>query len=451
MKAPLLPTLFTLLLLFVACQNGSESDLTTPLPPQTSEEAITATQQPPPTTPPTSATIAPTSSSEATPELKTSQPEATPSEGAPSLIPSATSLPPEKLATSIQLRLVAEGFEKPTYLTHTFDDRLFVVEQPGRIKIIQNGQILPDPFLDISDRVGSAGLEQGLLSVAFDPQYQENGRFYVNYTDRSGQTIVSSYDLSPSDLNRADSTSEQIIMEISQPYANHNGGQLQFGPDGYLYIGMGDGGSAGDPLNQGQDPSTLLGALLRVNVGDDDPYAIPEDNPFFALSSIRNEIWATGLRNPWRFSFDRDTGDLYIADVGQNLWEEINFQPSSSPGGDNFGWNPMEGTHCFLQSSCDATGYVLPVAEYRHQDGNCSVTGGYVYRGDLHSDLRGNYFFGDYCSGIIWSLFRGTGGEWQQSEVLKSGLFISSFGADVNGELYVLDLIGGAVYQLGQG
>ena len=223
---------------------------------------------------------------------------------------------------------------------------------------------------------------------------------------------------------------------------------MQFGPDGYLYIGMGDGGSAGDPTNQGQDPTTLLGTLLRVDVEDGGQYHIPQDNPFTNDDGFRGEIWAFGLRNPWRFSFDRQNGDLYIADVGQNLLEEINHQSSTSPGGENYGWNVLEATRCFLQDGCDTLRYTMPVVEYGHQGGHCSVTGGYVYRGEEYPDLRGNYFYGDYCLGVIWSLFHQPDGGWQTNEVLQSGLFISSFGEDAVGEVYVLDHLEGVVYQL---
>ncbi len=348
----------------------------------------------------------------------------------------------------ITLDEVVSGLFKPTSLTNAGDRRLFATEQAGRILILDGNGILPEPFLDIVDRVGSVSLEQGLLSIAFHPNYPDDGRIFVNYTDRAGSTVVSSFQVSPENINKANTSSEQLILKITQPFENHNGGQLQFGPDGYLYIGMGDGGSAGDPLNSGQDLSTLLGAILRLDVDTEDPYTLPLDNPFVGRDSIRNEIWASGLRNPWRFSFDRWSGDLFIADVGQNQWEEINFQPFASSGGENYGWNVLEATHCFLQGSCDSSEYVLPVAEYDHIEGGCSVTGGYVYRGENYPEMSGNYLFGDYCSGRIWSLFRSSDGEWILNDVLDSDLAISSFGEDSSGELYVLDHNGGSIFRV---
>jgi len=346
----------------------------------------------------------------------------------------------------IQLKPSVEaGLTRPDYLTHAGDGRLFVVEQPGRIRIIKNGQLLDRPYLDITDKVTTRGNEQGLLSVAFHPDYAANGQFFVNYTRRSdGATVIERYTVSRDDPDRGDDRSGQVILTIAQPEANHNGGLIKFGPDGYLYIGMGDGGGAGDrhgPIGNGQDPQALLGKMLRIDVTNQETYAIPASNP------SGDEIWASGVRNPWRFSFDRSTGDLYVADVGQNTYEEVNFQPASSRGGENYGWRIMEGTHCFdPRQGCDQSGLVLPVAEYSHDAGGCSVTGGYVYRGSKYPALQGAYFFGDYCSGIIWSLQR-DGDQWQMTQQLESGRRISSFGEDVNGELYVVDH-GGAIYQL---
>jgi glucose/arabinose dehydrogenase len=325
---------------------------------------------------------------------------------------------------------------------------LFVVEQAGRILIITKGTVLSEPFLDIRGRVNSNSLEQGLLSVAFHPNYSQNGQIYVNYTNLQGNTVVARYLVRSDDHNIADPNGETVLLTIAQPHANHNGGQVSFGPDGALYIGMGDGGSAGDPSNHGQDRSTLLGAMLRLDVDSNEPYALRTDNPFLGMSSVRNEIWATGLRNPWRFSFDRLTGDLYVADVGQNLWEEVNFQHAGGSGGENYGWRVMEASYCYASDSCDMAGLTMPVGEYSHQEG-CSVTGGYVYRGQAYPELRGNYFFGDYCTGNVWSLFHNPDGSWQQALVLKSGINISSFGEDAAGELYLLDYVGGIIYQIG--
>ncbi len=338
------------------------------------------------------------------------------------------------------------GLERPTYLTDAGDDRLFVLEQPGRIRIIQNGQLLDQPFLDITDLVLSTGNEQGLLGVAFSPDYKTNRQFFIDYTRQpDGATIIARYTVADSTPNTADPASAKTILTIAQPEPNHNGGQLQFGPDGYLYIGMGDGGGQGDhhgPIGNGQNLGVLLGKLLRINVSKTDTYSIPDGNPF------GNEIWAYGLRNPWRFSFDRSTHDLYIADVGQDLYEEVDFQPASSKGGENYGWRIMEGLHCYSPSSgCDQSGLVLPVAEYSHDEGGCAIVGGYVYRGQQYPVINGVYFFADYCSGYIWSLQRDGSGAWQKTKRLESHLNVSSFGEDRNGELYVVDL-GGAVYRL---
>lgn len=370
----------------------------------------------------------------------------TPSGTATEVLPTMT--PTVSPVTTIGLRQVASGLNSPTFLESAGDGRLFVVEQPGRLVIVEDGSVLSRPFLDITDRVGSTASEQGLLSLAFDPLYAENGYFYVDYTDLNGNTVVSRFSVFPDDPDLADADSEIILLQVNQPYGNHNGGQLQFGPDGYLYIGMGDGGSAGDPQNNGQNPSTLLGSILRVDVTDETGYQIPTTNPFVSSDRARPEIWAFGLRNPWRFSFDSLTGDLYIADVGQNLWEEVNIQKANSAGGENYGWNILEASHCFLTDPCDSTGMVLPIAEYQHLDGNCSITGGYVYRGEQFPGFWGNYFYADYCSGRIWTLFQKDDGSWAQTQVLDSSYFISSFGEDASGELYFTDLASGGIFQI---
>lgn len=426
-------TLLSLLIFLAACQ--LREDGITATPPIAEPTAPTATVSIETPVEPT-AVSAPTEPD--APPTPTAVPAATqPIE--PTSEPTATAVPAPVLATSIQLAPIASGLFKPVYLTHAFDSRLFVVEQHGVIRIINNGELQPQPFLDIQERVGSDGNEQGLLSVAFHPKYGENGRFFLNYTDNNGDTVISRFHVS-SDPNAADPASEQILLTLPQPFGNHNGGQIQFGPDGYLYIGMGDGGAANDPLGNGQNTATLMGALLRIDTDhDDSSYAIPADNPF-VNSDTRNEIWGYGLRNPWRFSFDRLTGDLYLADVGQNEWEEVHFVAAGRPGGMNFGWNILEGSHCFSSSTCNPAGLEQPIFEYSHSEGGCSVTGGYVYRGQQFPQLWGNYFVGDYCSGNIWAMVPTGDGTFTTQLVLgSSGLLISSFGEDASGELYVLD------------
>ncbi len=323
---------------------------------------------------------------------------------------------------------------------------MFILEQPGRIRVVENGTLLQPAFLDIVSQVTSEGNEQGLLGLAFHPGYTENGRFFINYTGRGVDTVVSSWSVSQ-DRNVAEPGSETVLLTVDQPAANHNGGHLVFGPDGYLYIGLGDGGGAGDRYGNGQNGQTLLGAMLRLDVDAGEPYAIPDDNPFLGEPAVLDEIWATGLRNPWRYSFDRLTGDLYIADVGQNAWEEVNFQPAASGGGENYGWPIMEGTHCFSGEGCGSEGLVAPVWEYDHSAG-CSVTGGYVYRGRQYPILQGIYVVGDYCSGTIWGLARGAGGTWRSAVLAQTDANLSSFGQDEEAELYLVDRSSGTLYRL---
>jgi len=370
--------------------------------------------------------------------------------------------------------VISGGLRHPVYVTHAGDGsgRLFIVEQPGRIRIVQpvasprgeQGRMLEAPFLDLTDLVRYGG-EQGLLGLAFHPSYKANGRFVVNYTRRpDGATVVAEFRVS-AQPNVA-RTAEKQLLVIPQPYANHNGGMVEFGPDGFLYIALGDGGSGGDPGNRGQNTNELLGKLLRIDVDrgapasppasrpesrgtpGGAPYGIPKDNPFAADSGPvrrslgeggRPEIFAYGLRNPWRFSFDRQTGELWAADVGQNEWEEIDIIKR----GGNYGWRTMEGAHCFLpRERCSQKGLMPPVAEYAHEKGRCSITGGYVYRGARLPALQGAYLYGDYCSGEIFSLTNGA-----QRTLLATGLQIASFGQDQAGELYVVGH-GGTVHRI---
>ena len=324
------------------------------------------------------------------------------------------------------------SLQRPVDLQADGSGRLFVLEKVGRIRIIENDQLLETPFLDITDRVGSNGNEQGFLGLAFHPAYQENGRFFVNYTDINGDTVFARFQVS-SDPNLADSDSEEKLLGVDQPFPNHNGGGLVFGPDGYLYAGLGDGGSQGDPNGNGQNTGVLLGKILRLDVDSADPYAVPPDNPF------GNEIWAYGLRNPWRLSFDTSTGDLYIGDVGQNQWEEIDFLPAGSPGGANFGWDHREGAHDYEGGGPE--GMIDPVAEYSHPEGGCSVTGGYIYRGSM-LEWNGIYIYGDYCTGMIWGLIQIDGG-WQNQLLFDVDVTITSFGQDENGEIYLVSDNGG--------
>jgi glucose/arabinose dehydrogenase len=361
--------------------------------------------------------------------------------------PSGTQQPPP-VPTSLNLEQIASGLNSPVYVTAPPNDqRLFVVEQPGQIRVIRNGQVLSTPFLDIRSRITSGG-ERGLLSMAFHPNYATNRQFFVNYTDLQGHTRVERYTVSSTNPDVADASSARLIIMINQPFSNHNGGLVKFGPDGMLYIGMGDGGSGGDPQNHGQDRTTLLGDMLRIDVNSGDPYAIPADNPYRGSTTMRPEIWAYGLRNPWRYSFDRTDGMLYIADVGQNAWEEINAVPTSQAGV-NYGWRIMEGAHCFNPSTnCNLAGLRLPVHEYDHTGGACSVTGGYVYRGTRIPGIVGHYFYADYCAARVRS-FRLVNGQATDHREWSLGTLsaISSFGEDASRELYIVSQ-SGRVYRI---
>jgi glucose/arabinose dehydrogenase len=349
-------------------------------------------------------------------------------------------------AAALELVAVARELPQITSITHAGDgsDRLFVTLQGGVIAEVGAEPFFAEPFLDVAPLVSCCG-ERGLLGLAFHPDYAENGLFFINYTNTEGHTVIARYRVS-ADPERADPDSGEIIMTVEQPFANHNGGQIKFGPDGYLYIGMGDGGAAGDPLDHGQNMQTLLGALLRIDVDGGSPYAVPADNPFVG-GGAREEIWAYGLRNPWRFSFDRDTGDLFIADVGQSAREEVNVQRADSPGGENYGWRLMEGSLCYNPGEgCNDGTLVLPALEYDHSEG-CSVTGGYRYRGAEITELQGLYLYSDFCSGRLWGA-QDDAGEWRSSELLATGLGVSAFGEDEAGEIYLADYGGGVLYRL---
>ncbi|MDP8903700.1 MAG: PQQ-dependent sugar dehydrogenase [Chloroflexota bacterium] len=365
---------------------------------------------------------------------------ATPTPTLPGTPTPTASAPPVELV----LEPFADGLDALTFITHAGDGsgRLYALEQAGRIRIIGgDGTVHEAPFLDISDRVRAGG-ELGLLGLAFHPRYAENGRLFVNYTDTAGDTVVSEF--ARATETAAEPASERVILAFDQPFTNHNGGWVAFGPDGMLYISTGDGGGAGDPLGAGQDTTTLLAKMLRIDVDSatDTRYAIPADNPFTGQDGVRPEIWAFGLRNPWRASFDRQTGDLFIGDVGQRTWEEISVAPAGT-GGQNYGWNVMEGPECFRSAECDTSGLTPPVAWYpTRADGGCAITGGYVYRGQALPGFGGTYFFADYCSGILWSLDAAAalaGGQTEPRELMATDLSISSFGEDEQGELYAVD------------
>ncbi len=394
---------------------------------------------------------------EPTPPVVVPSPSASP---APTAVPGPTALPTALPAPSpstpgwtidaIGLEPVAEGLANPLFATHAGDGsgRLFVVEQAGTIRVVRDGRVVPEPFLDLRARIASGG-ERGLLGLAFAPTFAEDGRFFVDYTDRTGNTVVAELRAPDPAADRADPDSERVLLRIEQPFANHNGGALAIGPDGLLWIATGDGGSGGDPQGNGQRLDTLLGKLLRIDprpVGGA-AYGIPADNPFAGRADARGEIWAYGLRNPWRFSFDRATGDLWVGDVGQSSLEEVDRWPAGSPAGPNFGWNTMEASACFSPAEgCVTAGLVLPVAEYGHDRG-CSVTGGYVYRGTAIPALAGTYLFGDFCSGTIWGL-EAAAERPAPRVLLEAGIALSSFGEDEEGELYVLDLAGGRLHRV---
>ena len=349
-----------------------------------------------------------------------------------------------------QLEVFATGLTTPVAIGNAGDSRLFVIDQHGSIVLLDsNGNVNPQPFLDIKDRVVYGG-ERGLLGIAFHPQYKTNGYFYVNYVGRGDSTHISRFTVNAADTQKAEPSSELKLMILFQPFTNHKGGHLSFGPDGYLYIGLGDGGSGGDPGNRSQNLREYLGKMLRIDVNQGNPYAIPATNPFYNSTTARKEIWAYGLRNPWRFSFDRLTGDLWIADVGQNAFEEINYQPASNTGGNNYGWRCYEGNEEYNTEACGAAStFTFPVYTIPH-GAECSVTGGYVNRSSPSSSYYGRYFFADYCSDKIWTL-RNNSGTWVAEEFGHfPGNNFSTFGEDAAGKLYIAGLTSGTIYRISE-
>ena len=356
-----------------------------------------------------------------------------------------TPLPPN---FSLRLEEVASGLNSPVYATSPPGDaRLFIVEQPGRIRILQGGSLLATPFLDISSRVGTGG-ERGMLSVAFHPQYASNGFFYVYFTGTDGAIRVERFTVS-ANASQANAATAKVILTVPHPRGNHNGGLAMFGPDGMLYLGLGDGGGGGDPDLNGQNINALLGKILRIDVNSGDPYGIASGNPFATRTDARREIWAYGLRNPWRFAFDRSGGNLYVADVGQNALEEVNVV-ASTRSGVNYGWNITEGSSCYNANSCNKQGLELPVLEYGHGGNQCSVTGGFVYRGSSMPELAGVYFYADYCAGWVKSFTYNGGASDQRDWNLGSIGNITSFGEDSSGEIYITSS-NGRVYKLVRG
>ncbi len=380
-------------------------------------------------------------------------------EASPTPEPTSAPLPPRVSSLpdpgGYAWELALQGSQYPVFVTGAGDQSgdLYILQQSGQIRIARQGQLLETPFLEISDRTSGATRpgyygERGLLGLAFHPLYSQNGFLYVNYTDREGNTVIARFQRSSANPDLADPGSELRLLQVTQPFPNHNGGMLAFGPDGYLYIGLGDGGSGGDPQDNGQSTNTLLGKILRIDVNQGELYAVPADNPYTAGGGL-SEIWALGLRNPWRFSFDRLTGDLFIADVGQNQWEEINFLPAGSSGGANLGWRYRESLHEFQGQPPAGLSLLDPVAEYGHGPG-CSVTGGVVARSANLPAWEGVYLYGDYCSGQVWGLLQSPDGAWQNQLLFETGMNITSFGSDDAGEVYLLDYSGGDIYRLAQ-
>lgn len=357
--------------------------------------------------------------------------------------------PPAAAVDSIRLELAASGLKKPVYAVDVGNGRWLAAEQSGLVQIIVEGQVLPEPLLDISAQLATDGSERGLLGLAAHPDFAQNGYFYVVYTNLDGNTEISRFTVSAENPDQADLDSQKLILFVEQPYGNHNGGQILFGPDGYLYIGLGDGGAVSDPFDNAQDKGTVLGALLRLDVDSGDPYTVPDDNPFVAERNALGEVWAIGLRNPFAFRFDRETGDLYISDVGQEGPEEINFQPADSPAGVNYGWPYREGSGCYEAETCRSQGLRPPIFEYEHGVDGCAIIGGQVYRGQQFPELAGNYFFSDFCTGIIWTLrYDANVDEWVRTAVYDTETQVSAIVEDERGELYVLTYRDGELWQI---
>jgi glucose/arabinose dehydrogenase len=362
-----------------------------------------------------------------------------------------TSAPFDPAAVTVTLETVVDGLEAPLAVVNAGDSsgRLFIGQQGGQIRIVRDGRLIAEPFLDIADRITSGG-ERGLLGVAFHPDFPADPRLFVDYTDDQGDTRVSSFRVDAASPDRVDPSTEQRLLFVDQPFANHNGGALAFGPDGFLVVALGDGGGGGDPQGNGQNPRSLLGKILRIDVNGTTPdraYGIPTDNPFASgQDGNAPEVWLTGLRNPWRLSFDRATGDLWIGDVGQNQWEEIDVQRAGAIGGTNFGWNRAEGNHCF-RGACDAAALTAPITEYGHEDG-CTVIGGHVYRGSAQTALSGGYVFGDYCTGRLWAIDPAGDAFLAPTVVGEMGGGLSAFGEDEAGELYATDIRGGRLLRV---
>ncbi len=360
---------------------------------------------------------------------------------------------PCKSQNGIRINKWISGVSIPVDISHCGDDRLFVIEKTGKIRIIKDNSLVASPFLDITTKVRSSGNEQGLLGMAFHPDYKKNGLLYVNYTDRSNSTmtVIEEYKVS-ADSNKIDSTSGRMLLTVVQPYTNHNGGCIKFGKDGYLYIGMGDGGSANDPQNNAQNKKSRLGKILRIDVDTSASFKVPASNPFVHDSSYLPEIWAVGMRNPWRFSMDKLTGDIWIGDVGQGSWEEVDFEPYGDPGGHNYGWRCYEGNADFNLAGCDVKSkFTFPIFDYLSDEtiNGCSVTGGYVYRGSRFPTLYGKYIYGDYCSGKIWTLEKKAGNAYANTLVFDfTNNALTSFGEDAQGNLYFADASTSSIYQI---